>query len=250
MKIADGIEMLELTAQVAGRVETIHPVLIWDEEAAVLADAGFPGQWPLLREAIRKAGVPVRKLSAVIVTHQDIDHIGGLPALLAEAERKVEVLADEREKPYIQGERMLLRITPEAVDRAVRSLPPEVPEPMRRSFRAALENPPKAPVDATLADGQILPWCGGIVVIHTPGHTPGHLCLYHRRSKTLIAADAMTVEGGRLTGPDPATALDPAEARRSLRKLTPFDIEAVVCYHGGLYRGDASRRIAELASEA
>jgi len=33
-------------------------------------------------------------------------------------------------------------------------------------------------VDKTLEDGEELPFCGGITVIHTPGHTPGHICLY------------------------------------------------------------------------
>jgi hypothetical protein len=37
-------------------------------------------------------------------------------------------------------------------------------------------------------------------------------------------------------------------AIQSLKKLTQYDIEAVICYHGGLYREDVNRRIAELAN--
>ena len=39
---------------------------------------------------------------------------------------------------------------------------------------------------------------------------------------------------------------DPQAAEESLRKLARYDIEAVICYHGGLYERNASRRIAEL----
>jgi len=39
-------------------------------------------------------------------------------------------------------------------------------------------------------------------------------------------------------------------AMKSLKKLTQYDIETVICYHGGVYRDDANTRLAELASAA
>jgi glyoxylase-like metal-dependent hydrolase (beta-lactamase superfamily II) len=92
-----------------------------------------------------------------------------------------------------------------------------------------------------------LPYCGGITVINTPGHTPGHISLYHKPSKTLIAGDAMIVADGRLLGPNPQYTLDMKTAIESLKKLMQYDIETVICYHGGLYKDNANRRIAELA---
>lgn len=32
--------------------------------------------------------------------------------------------------------------------------------------------------DRTIKDGKELSYCGGANIIHTPGHTPGHICLY------------------------------------------------------------------------
>ena len=98
-----------------------------------------------------------------------------------------------------------------------------------------------------MEDGEELPFCGGITVIHTPGHTPGHICLYIGQSKTLIAGDALSAEGGKL-GPLPKFAsLDWPSAVRSLGKLVRYDVETVICYHGGAWRGNFSRSIAELA---
>lgn len=248
MQIANGLEMLEISANVMGGVDVIHPTLIWDKDTAILVDTGYPGLLPKFREAIERAGVSFDKLNRIIITHQDIDHIGSLPVILNESSQKVEVLANEVEKPYIQGEKRLLKITPEAIDQAVNSLPKEVPDEWRKSFRAVLENPPRANVDRTIADGEELPYCGGIIVINTPGHTPGHISLYHKQSKTLISADALIVIDGQLHGSVPEYSLNMDQVIKSLKKLTKYDIQTVICYHGGLYKDNANKRIAELAN--
>jgi glyoxylase-like metal-dependent hydrolase (beta-lactamase superfamily II) len=190
--------------------------------------------------------VPDRK---GINTHQDLDHIGGLPSIINELAHPVEILASSVEKPFIQGQQPLLKLTPEAIASAVESLPPEVPTEWRQAFKSTLENPPKTQVDTIVRDGEVLPYCGGIEVIHTPGHTPGHISLYHRVSKTLIAADAMTVVEGQLMGPAPAYTLDLKLAKDSLKRLTQYDIEHVICYHGGVIHGDVNHRILELSGE-
>jgi glyoxylase-like metal-dependent hydrolase (beta-lactamase superfamily II) len=250
MHIAPGIATLDISATIMGRATVIYPTLLWDEERAVLVDTGFPGQASLFREAIEQAGVPLQKLRTIIVTHQDLDHIGSLPVLLKEAPQTVEVLANDAEKPFIQGEQRPLKITPQVIAQALANLPADMPEQARQALQAALENPPKAPVDRTVADGEELPYCGGITVINTPGHTPGHICLYHRPSKTLIAGDALTAADGQLRGPNPQATLDMPLAMQSLKKLAQYDIERVICYHGGLCTGGANQRLAELAREA
>ena len=241
------IQMLEIRAMIMGRVDAIHPTLIADADTVMLVDTGFPGQLALFREAMAQAGVPLERLTKIVITHQDLDHIGGLPALVAELGSRVEVLASALEKPYIQGEQRLVKLTPEAIERALAGLPPEVPEERRRAFRATLEHPPKARVDSVMADGEELPCCGGVTVIATPGHTPGHICLYHRQTRTLIAGDALRVQDGELLGPNPAATADMTLALSSLGKLAAFDVERVICYHGGMFAGDANRRIAEIA---
>ena len=249
MQIANGLTMLEITAAVMGRTMIICPTLLWDDENVVLVDTGYPGQLPLFREALEQAGFPIEKLTKIIVTHQDIDHIGNLPDILSAAPQQIEVLATEADRPYIQGEKMLIKVTPEMIARALSMLPAEMPEERRQAFKRGLENPPKARVDTTLADGERLPYGGGVIVIHTPGHTPGHLCLYHPSSKTLLAADALGAANGQLARPRAAD-YDTTLAGESLKKLARYEIETIVCYHGGMYRGDANQRIAELAAEA
>jgi glyoxylase-like metal-dependent hydrolase (beta-lactamase superfamily II) len=243
MRIANGVEMLEITAHFWLGPSTIHPVLIWDEETVVLVDTGYPGQLPLIREGMEKAGVPLHKLNKVILTHQDLDHIGSLPSILQEVPHKVDVLANELERPYIEGEKRLLKITEEVLAQL-----DSLPEEWRAGVKRLFANPPRANVDKTVADGEELPYGGGITVVDTPGHTPGHISLYHQKSKTLIAGDAMTVADGQLFGPDSQHTYDMKLAVQSLKRLARYDIERVICYHGGLYEGNANKRIAELAN--
>ncbi|MHB1684885.1 MAG: MBL fold metallo-hydrolase, partial [Bacilli bacterium] len=86
-----------------GRQMVIHPTLIWDNDTVILVDTGMPGQLPQIRKAMDEIGVPLSKLGEVILTHQDIDHIGGLSDILKASGRKIEILAHEADRPYIEG---------------------------------------------------------------------------------------------------------------------------------------------------
>ncbi|WP_017688562.1 MBL fold metallo-hydrolase [Paenibacillus sp. PAMC 26794] len=217
MEISKGIAMLQLDFE--GNI--IHPVLIWDEEMVVLIDTGFPGQYDDLCIALEKIGVPISQLKAVILTHQDVDHIGCLPEILQECGSQVKIYAHELDKPYIEGQLPLLK-------------------------DSHLEHPPMGKVNETVTDGQELPFCGGIRVIHTPGHTPGHISLYLMDSKTLIAGDSMYSVDGMLGGIHEPTTLDTETARFSLKKYIELDITSVICYHGGRSHMNVNEQISRL----
>ncbi|ERI07888.1 MBL fold metallo-hydrolase [Aneurinibacillus aneurinilyticus] len=242
MKIASGIEMLELQVETFGSCLELNPTLIWDDETAILIDTGTPRQLEQIRAAMDKAGVFLDKLKVVILTHQDLDHIGSLPEILQESGGGIEVYAHELDAPYIEGKLPLLKGNPDSMAWQLESLP----EAERRKLLTLVENPPKAKVDKTLADGQKLPYCGGIHVIFTPGHTPGHISLYLEQSKTLVVGDAMFSVKGILMGPHPQSTPDMNTALRSLEKYLDFDIQTVICYHGGLSRNNIKDQLQKL----
>ena len=245
MRLAHDVEVLELPMQSFVGRSVIHPTLIWDDKTVVLVDAGFPGQLQQIREAMGKADVPFDRLDKVIITHQDIDHIGSLPDILWESPHKVEVLSHEEEMP-IEGRKPLIKMNRERLLKMLVSLPEE----QRQRMEALFADPPKASVDTAVADKEVLPYCGGITVIFTPGHTPGHICLYLNQTKILISGDALATVDGELCGPKPQGTYDMDAALKSLKKLTQYDIETVICYHGGVYRDSVNERLEELASAA
>lgn len=244
MKIAKGIETIELVMNMMGQQSVIHPTLIWDDNEVILVDTGIPGQLGEIREAIEKAGVSFNKLTKVILTHQDIDHIGSLPEILKAADHKIEVLAHEEDKPYIEGEKPSIKMNPERVAKMLESLPEE----QRQKIKTLFGTPLTAKVDKTISDGEVLPFCGGITVIFTPGHTPGHISLYHHQSKTLITGDALVAANGILMGPNPHATPDMETALQSIKKFTNYDIKTVICYHGGVIKENANQQLLVLAN--
>jgi len=238
--------MLELTMNMMGNQSLIYPTLIWDDEAVILVDAGIPSQLPEIRQVMAQVGAPFSKLNKVILTHQDLDHLSGLPEILRLSDHKVEVLAHLEERPYIQGDVPLIKLNPEQMTKRLKALPEDERKQMEKVLEASLKL--RVNLDITVEDGEVLPHGGGITVIHTPGHTPGHICLYLDQSKTLITGDALNVINGQLVGPKPEFSSDIDTARKSLKKLTQYDIETVICYHGGVYKDNVNSRLLELAN--
>ena len=240
MKIANGLEMIEIPMNMMGRESTIYPTLIWDEDTAILVDAGMSGNLSVIKKSMKDMGVPFERLDKIIVTHQDIDHIGGIKSILNELP-EVKVLAHKEDKPYIQGEKKLVRVNTNFMER-INALPDE-----ERKIVLNMLGNIAVPVDMTLTDGEEFKDCGGIIIIHTPGHTPGHICLYHKSSKTLIVGDAMNIIDGQLTGPNKLllTEENLKTAISSLKKFEKYDVENVITYHGGLFNDTPNQRIKE-----
>ena len=237
MKITNGLGMLELTIQGF----TLNPTLIWDETMALLIDTGVPGQGKQIIEAIEKTGVPFEKLTAVILTHQDIDHVGSLPELLNLSANHIDVYAHKLDKPYIEGDFSLIKTDPSRMSKEAWA---SLPEGMKQIYA----NPPKSKVNHILEDEQYLPFFGGIQVIFTPGHTPGHISLYLKESKTLIAGDSLVAAEGILHGPVERTTLDMDLAMKSISKFLDFEIDTVICYHGGLVNNNPLEQLKKLIS--
>lgn len=86
----------------------------------------------------------------------------------------------------------------------------------------------------------------GLRVIATPGHTPGHICVYDPAGSVLVLGDAMNnIE--KLTGPNPQYSADMAQANQSVKKLAKLKFERAVFGHGEPIDKGASQAIAKLA---
>jgi len=79
-------------------------------------------------------------------------------------------------------------------------------------------------------DGDILPECGGIEVIHVPGHTAGNICLLVEGS--LITGDTLRSRRGKLRPPSSRFSEDSAEALKGLSRLESLDFDAIYVSHG------------------
>lgn len=253
MKISEGLAMLELKSNVPNVEGIMYPVIIWDEKELVLIDTGLPGQGTTILDLIEKEGVSPQKLTKIIITHHDMDHIGGLTEITKKVEavsgKKVEVLSHEIEKPYIQGDLMPLKFTKDKLDELKKQM--EALSAEKRQQYQSLFSSNKPVVTETLSDNRQLPYCGGMTIIHTPGHTKGHICVYLNRYKTLVAGDSMNFENNsegelRLTGPNPNFTYNMNEAVESLEKFRACNIHEIICYHCGKMGNNVTEQIKEL----
>lgn len=98
-----------------------------------------------------------------------------------------------------------------------------------------------------VGDGDVV--AGGLQIIETPGHTPGHICVLDAASGLLLAGDALNgTDGSAVTGPNPQFTPDMATANASVGKLATFDYEVALFGHGEPLIGGASVAVADLAA--
>ncbi|HEX5912322.1 MAG TPA: MBL fold metallo-hydrolase, partial [Rubrobacter sp.] len=194
-----------------------------------------PGQAEAIGAALLEAGTGVRDLRRIIFTHQDLDHVGSGAALVRQSGARV--LTHSADAPHIDGSLRPLKPSPEMLEQ-------------RPQMREVLERLEPVGVDEHVEDGERLDIAGGIRVIFTPGHTPGHLSLYLERSKVLIAGDALTAERGTLNGPNPYMTLEMPTAIQSIRRLADLQIDTIVCYHGGVVSEGANEQLRRVIQEA
>lgn len=72
---------------------------------------------------------------------------------------------------------------------------------------------------------------------------PGHISIYMREFKTLVSGDALVVENEMLAIANPQFTLDIDMAKNSVKKLLEYDIDTLICYHGGIYKGDIKKSL-------
>ena len=211
---------------------------LFGDDGVVLVDTGGRGSLGLISAGLEALGSSLARVRLVVLTHCHPDHIGSAAKLVEATLAKVAV--HHQEAAIVNGEESL-------------------PSPHRHSLVAGLTRPflpllrgHPVPVDYPLEDGDSLPVAQEIRVIHTPGHTPGSICLYVASRKVLIVGDALGYRFGKLRPPTPSVTQDPAQAMESLKKLVGLDFDAICFGHcPPLRRGarDALQQLVQKASQ-
>lgn len=93
---------------------------------------------------------------------------------------------------------------------------------------------PKKPFTLLLNEGPFNLGDKQFIVLNTPGHSPGSICLYWKEKKLLISGDTLFYMG---IGRTDLTGGDMEALAGSLRMLAKLDIECLVPGHGEIVRG-------------
>ncbi len=101
--------------------------------------------------------------------------------------------------------------------------------------------------DVHINDGDIIPCLSGLRVVHTPGHTPGSVCLFLEQRNIIFVGDVVINHGDKLSRPLPNPSVDIDQAEESLRKLAQLPYDACLFSHGEPILKGAAERICQLA---
>jgi glyoxylase-like metal-dependent hydrolase (beta-lactamase superfamily II) len=239
------VHVLELKFNFTGKEDALYPVLLVQGNELILVDCGYEGFLPLIEAATASHGFSLEKLTGLIITHHDMDHMGAAFELKTKYPF-VKIYASAIEAPYIIGRLKSARLQ-QAED--MYDLLPEDQKPGARYFQQMLQQMKPVEVDYTFSPNEKPSFLEQIQIIPTPGHMPGHISIYIKELQMLIAADALVYENGEFDIANPHFTLDLPEAVASVRKLQVLDIETIVCYHGGTVDKDIPGKLSRLIAK-
>jgi glyoxylase-like metal-dependent hydrolase (beta-lactamase superfamily II) len=205
-------------------------------EGLTLIDGGLAGDEERIAAQLEGAGHSLSKVHILVLTHAHGDHVGGAVALARRS--GAQVVAHRDEVPYLERRQSLpaggwvQRLFNWLSDHLLFRLPP-------------------CPVDRAVQEGDTIAALGGLRVIHTPGHTPGSMCLYQRERQILFCGDALFNEHPMTGRPGPMLPVrlftaDNARARASAARLVELEIEMLCSGHGAPITAGAGAQIRAL----
>ena len=200
-------------------------LLVGDE--VTLVDAGHAGSGRMLRRYLARIGRSVEHITRIVCTHGHPDHIGGVHEIAAWSGAEVLLHPADSERLRIGLREVIANFSPGPI--------------------VALLT--RAPAHARpIVDGEELPVSGGLRVIHTPGHTPGSVCLFSPAARFVIVGDLLQRVEGKVTLPNYFFTDDMALARRSIARLADLDVETILFSHYPPYREGAREALRALVS--
>lgn len=201
-------------------------VLEDEDDSLTLVDTGLRNAPPKVFATLKAMGKAPEDVRTIVLTHAHPDHAGGLRRMVDGT--GAQVASHERDAVHLRAGRTPARDASTFSGRLFNRLP-------GNGFGAT-------EVDQEFADGELLKVAGGLRVVHTPGHSPGHVSLLHESTGVLITGDAIfNVRGLRYSPKSFCT--DIRLSRETADRLADLDFEIAAFTHGAEIRQGAREAV-------
>jgi len=148
-----------------------------DDGQVTVVDTGLKSTPPRVIAGLAAMGKTPADVTRIVLTHAHGDHAAGAADLRSRTGAPVAI--HQVDAGYARRGEGPPRDPSTLLGRVLNRLGP------RASGFPAVE------IGEELSDGQVLPIAGGLRVVHTPGHSPGHVALLHERSGVLVTGDSI-----------------------------------------------------------
>lgn len=218
------------------RVDGTFPnnVYLLTEDDLILIDTGLPGNGRRIVNYVRAIGRNPGELKLIVATHHHPDHSGSLHEVKSLTRSSVAVHLDDA--PFIRGERPSWRIDSVPAYRLI----------LWASHLALRPHPVE--VELELREGTVFDTLGGLVVLHTPGHTPGSICLYSRERKVLFSGDTLQYSRGKLRRALSMYSWNPHLELASILRLTDLEFDLLLPGDGRPLLRESNRKVREFVA--
>jgi glyoxylase-like metal-dependent hydrolase (beta-lactamase superfamily II) len=201
-----------------------------EDNGLTLVDTGLPGSTEKIFAALREAGKDPADIKHIILTHLHADHSGNAADIKRQTNARVYAHHTDAQllEQGISGRPLTL--TPGLVNKLIYQL----------VIKGPATTVAPVTVEEKLSDGDIIPLLGGIQVVHTPGHSAGHMALLLPSEGVLIAADLCS----HVIGLAYSTLYeDRTLGRQSILKTSNLPFETAVFGHGRPLQGEANKQL-------
>jgi glyoxylase-like metal-dependent hydrolase (beta-lactamase superfamily II) len=208
---------------------------IEDDGSVTLVDCGLKRAPKKIVAALASIGKHPSDVQRIVLTHAHFDHAGGAARMVDETSADgVDVHADDAH--YV---RTGTRPPGDSASTAGRLL-----------ARAPWGDFTATPVAEELVDGQLIDVAGGLRVLHTPGHTPGHISLLHPRSGVLITGDSIFNMNARMSWPTKLACTSFRQNVQTAHVLGEIEYAVAAFTHGPEIRDDAREQVRGFLAKA
>lgn len=214
--MSDELDWLPRVIPIRGAFGLCHLLIEPDRRSAVLVDTGFVGERGQIRRALERCGLGPRDVRAILLTHGHIDHVGNLA--WAKAWTGAPIYAHPAEQAHIDGTFPYAGVA-------------RVCGWLERAGRVLLRTGAPATIDMSIADGDELPFWGGLRVVHLPGHTLGHCGFFSAQHGVLFCGDLIACYRPTAGLPPAIFNSAPALLRASVEKARRLDAQFIVPAH-------------------